>query len=547
MKTGDNLNIMEDKLYINGNILTMTSESPVASGFAVTGNRFRAVGTKDVLRRATAPQSPIVDLGGRTVIPGFIETHCHLSLYAITQLQADCRTPPNQSIQDVLERISNKAAAYGRGNWVRGWGFDDTLIDTKQHLTRGDLDAAAPHNPVFISHASGHLAYVNSEALRIAGIGPDTHQPINGVIHKDGRGLPTGLLMEDGAMGLVTRHFPAYDDKQLRTAMKKAVAMYFQAGITSAHDAAIGYFQEGRQVLRAYHELALSGQLKLRVYLTIVEKLYRKLRHLGIGTGFGSPNLRIGAVKFFQDGSIQAYTAALSEPYFNKSDIRGDLLFAQEDLDRLVAKYHSLGDQIAVHANGNLAIESVLLAFEKAQQCHPRPDARHMLVHCQLPSLDHIRRMRKIGVIPTFFANHIHYWGDRHERLFLGPERAARINPLATASKEGLAFTLHSDLPITPVDPLFSIHCAVNRITREGRVIGDKERISPADALLSYTRNAAYCSFEEMDKGTIQPGKLADFIILSDNPLGVSSDRIKDIRVLETVVGGRSVFKEKNL
>jgi predicted amidohydrolase YtcJ len=200
---------------------------------------------------------------------------------------------------------------------------------------------------------------------------------------------------------------------------------------------------------------------------------------------------------------------------------------------------------MAVHANGDRAIASALQAFERAERLHPRKDSRHLLIHCQLATRDQIRRMRELGVIPSYFVNHVYYWGDRHVSLFLGPERAARIDPLGTSVEEGLIFTLHSDLPVTPVDPLFSMDCAVNRRTREGRVLGPEERISAREALKAYTVHGAYSTFEEHCKGSIQLGKLADFAVLSENPLRAPPERIKEIKVLRTVLGGRTVYEAR--
>jgi predicted amidohydrolase YtcJ len=211
------------------------------------------------------------------------------------------------------------------------------------------------------------------------------------------------------------------------------------------------------------------------------------------------------------------------------------------DLDELVAKYHQKGLQIAVYSNGDAAIESVIAAIEGAQKAYPQNDMRHMIIHCQTASDDHIQRMVQLGIVPSFFANHVYYWGDRHESLFLGPQRAARIDPLGSSLKAGLRFTLHADTPVTPIPPLFSIYCAVNRITRNGKVLGAEECISPYDALKAYTTDAAFCSFEENLKGSITAGKMADFTVLSENPLKVAPENIKDIQVMETVVGGAPV------
>ena len=280
----------------------------------------------------------------------------------------------------------------------------------------------------------------------------------------------------------------------------------------------------------------------MRVYLTIMYEHYDKLIDLGLGRGFGSDSLKLGCVKLFQDGSIQGLTAALAEDYYNQPGFKGDLIMPQETLNQLIDKYHRAGLQMAVHANGDRAIGSVLKAMEKAQESFPRSDFRHMIIHCQTASDDHIHRMKRLGVVPNYFVNHVYYWGDRHLSTFLGPQRAGRIDPLGSSLRAGLEFVLHSDLPVTPLDPIFSIHTAVNRQTRQGEILGPEERIPVLEALKAYTVTAAKCSFEEHLKGSIEQGKLADFIVLTDNPMTCAPEKIKDIRVAATVVGGREVY-----
>jgi predicted amidohydrolase YtcJ len=348
--------------------------------------------------------------------------------------------------------------------------------------------------------------------------------------------------MEPAAIELVGKHQPVPDVDTFKTLIPEAVSIYNREGITSIHDGAVGYFGEGPEVIRAYIELMKESQLNVRVYLTIAQKLYSQLLELGLFQGFGSEQLRLGALKMFQDGSIQGITAALSEDYHCRPGFKGDLIMPQAELDYLVEEYHQKGLQLAIHANGDKAIESTLQALEKANGRYPRDNLRHMIIHCQTASGDHIRRMKKLRVIPSYFVNHVYYWGDRHLSQFLGPYRAARINPLASSIKKGLRFTLHADTPVTPISPIFSIHNAVNRVTRDGQCLGPEECISPTEALKAYTVDAAYCSFEEDVKGSIEPGKLADFTILSENPLTLPKERIKEIEVLQTVVGGKQVY-----
>jgi predicted amidohydrolase YtcJ len=530
------------KVFRNGKIVTMNPAMPEASAFAVFKGRFLAVGSGDAINRWVEDGTEVVDLKGKTVAPGFIETHNHLSSYAMTLMEADCRPETNKRIEDVKTHLREKVEKAKPGEWIKGWGYDDTLIAEKRHLTRADLDGVSSQHPIQVLHISGHLAYANSKALEIAGIGPETPQPAGGKIHKDGHDRPTGLLLEPGAIKLVGSHIPIPSLSDIRRVFPEAVRYCHQFGITSIHDSAIGYQGEAREVCQVYREMDEGGELNLRVYLTIMYDHYDKLIELGLGRGFGSDSLKLGCVKLFQDGSIQGLTAALGEDYHNQPGFKGDLIMPQEALDRLIDKYHRAGLQMAVHANGDRAIESVLQSMEKAQKSYPRSDFRHMIIHCQMASDDHIRRMKGLGVIPNYFVNHVYYWGDRHLSTFLGPRRARRIDPLGSSMKVGLEFVLHSDLPVTPLDPIFSMHNAVNRITRQGEVLGPEERVPVLEALKAYTVTAAKCSFEEHLKGSIEQGKLADFIVLSDNPLTCASEKIKDIRVKATVMGGREVY-----
>ena len=532
------------EIYFNANVITMDQGNPSAEAFAVCDGKFFSVDSNETLKNVSGKNVRFIDLGGRTVIPGFIESHCQPSEYATHFLQVECAPAAAGTIDDVKRNIRQRASSSPAGQWIRGFGFDDTLIGDRRHLTRKDLDEASPDNPVYITHVTSHIAYVNSLALSIAGIGPDTPQPSGGEIKKDKSGYPTGVLVEPSAMNQVSRLIPHYSVEERKKAFEKTFAYFHTNGITSSHDAAIGYFRDTPHILRTYSELERENRLSLRIYMTILEEYYAKLYDTGLGTCFGSVFLKLGGVKFFQDGSIQTLSAALSRGYENKPEWNGHLTWPQDELNRLVEKYHSAGLQVAIHCNGDAAIESVLQAFESAQAKYPRQRHRHMLIHCQMASEDQIRRMKALGAVPSYFINHVYYWGDRHRDIFLGEPRASIINPLGSSVREGLMFALHSDLPVTPVSPLEAMHTAVNRRTSSGLVLGADECISPMEAIKAYTINAAYCSFEENIKGGIEEGKLADFTVLNNNPLTVDPGEIKNIQVQATVVGGRLVFGE---
>ena len=533
---------MKAGLYTNADVVTMDENRPGADAFLVVGDRFHTVGTEKEVRAAAPRDVEVVDLLGRTVIPGLIETHNHLSYFSLTLLMADCSPFSNHSVDEVKSRLKEAAAGMGPDDWLVGWGYDDTLVEGARHLNRRDLDEAAPDRPALIMHASGHLSYTNSVGLALGGITRDTPQPAGGSFDVDEKGDPTGVLREPGAQMMVASHLPTPESSVFVETIPAAMAVYNREGITSVHDGAVGMVGQGVATYQAYQQLAAEDRMTFRVYMTTMHDFYDHLLAAGVRRGFGSDLLRVGSVKMFQDGSIQGLTAALLDGYHCQPDFRGHLIMPQEEMDELVARFHGQGLQIACHANGDGAIESVITAFERAQAGHPQPELRHMIIHCQMATDDHIARMRDLGLIPSYFPNHVFYWGDRHESLFIGPERAARIDPLGSSVRAGLRFTLHADTPVTPISPLHSIHCAVNRITRNGKLLGPDERISPYQALKAFTVDAAFSSFEEDAKGAIKPGLLADFTVLDKNPLTVDPLTIKDIAVSATYVGNRAVY-----
>ncbi len=536
---------MKKKIFTNCRVITMDDDNAWAESFGVLKDRFAAVGTQDEVWAWGGEDAEQIDLGGKTVLPGFIESHNHLSYFSLRMDHADCSTPPNTSIDQVLARLAQRAEQEPEGGWIFGYGFDNSLIDDSRHLNRDELDRIAPDHHIIVTHTSGHLGYANSKLLETMGIDHSTPDPEGGEIHRDASGRATGLLKETALfpiMGL----FPKPELDEVKALVKQGAALANESGVTSVHDAAIGMEGAGPMVVQAYRELAAENNLGLRAYLTLMSDFFDQYQGLGLGSGFGSDAVKLGSVKFFQDGSIQGHTGWLSAPYHDKAEeghVSGTIM-SQKTLDEKVETYHRQGLQIAIHGNGDAAIESIVEAVERAQAAYPREDPRHLLIHCQTVRPDQIPRMKACGLMPSYFVQHVYYWGDRHHDIFLGPDRAARISPLASSLKEGLIFTLHSDLPVTPMDPLHSIHTAVNRLTREGMVLGPEERIAVQDALKAYTIWAAMAGFEEDIKGSISPGNLADWVVLSDNPLEVAPETIKDIQVLETVCGGARVYRK---
>lgn len=525
-----------DRVWINGNILTMDPSGGTAQAVAVRDGRILAVGGNQAVRSAASPDASVVDLAGRTMLPGFYAAHDHFPASGFMgAFYVDLNSPPMGNIRDIgqlVAALAEKARTLRPGEWIIGRGYDDTLLAERRHPTRADLDRASTRHPIWIVHTSGHLGAANSLALETARIGRDTPQPAAGVIRRDASGEPTGVIEE--ALSLIGRHTPSPTLEQRMQAVKAATASYRARGVTTAVVAG-----GSRDRIVELKTARARGFLALG----IVQMLSG-----GDSVPAGASetaawrsrdgSIRTGAVKLFQDGSIQGYTGYLSAPYHERRE-RGYPARSKQELIAQVSRYHKAGYQIAIHGNGDAAIDDILDAFEAAQRDNPRSDTRHRIEHCQTAREDQLDRMKKLGVTPSFFVAHVYYWGDRHSNLFLGPERAARISPLASALRRGLRFTLHNDTPVTPVDPLHLVWCAVNRVTRAGAVLGPDQRIAALAALRAVTIDAAWQNFDETSRGSIEPGKIADLVILAENPLAVPPVRIRDIAILETFLAGR--------
>jgi predicted amidohydrolase YtcJ len=541
-----------DTLLINGTVVTLTGPDNdiIAEAIAITGDRISAVGRTTDLAQTAGPKTTIIDLGGHTVLPGFIDAHGHFpSTGLIEKHFVDLNSPPIGSVTSIDETVSaliEKAKTVPEGDWIQGRGYDDTLIAEMRHPTRWDLDRASTEHPIYISHISGHLGVANSLALELAGVSRDTPQPFGGKIRMDAEsGEPNGVLEEPPAMGFVTKLLPEFSEDDMIDAVAKAATDYASAGITTAQQGATG--PNGADVFTKTYE---QGRLPIRVHVWPVLQAMAALIEKG-GT-LKEPDadgmVTYRAVKGFADGSIQGYTGYLSQPYHSHSHndprYRGYPRMDREALAKQVMTVHNAGYQIAIHGNGDAAIDDVLYAFDRAQEANPRDDARHIVIHAQMTREDQMDRMAETGTIPSFFNMHTYYWGDRHWEIFMGPERAAQMSPASWAVRRGIPFTLHADTPVVPMEPLRIVWSAVNRLSSGGRVIGADQRISVIEALKGITTYAAYQAFEENDKGTIEPGKLADLVVLARNPLTIPPIELADIPVMRTMVGGRTVFEQ---
>lgn len=527
---------------LTGKIYTLGHSRPEVEGVAIRDGKIVYAGDAREAVRRGGPDAEVVDvLGDWVVLPGFVESHSHPILYGRYLEEVDCRYC--SSLDEIVDALRTRAKITPPGEWVVGNGYDHTLLKESRHPTRRELDLASAEHPILLRNITVHNVVANTPALRLAGITSATPAPEGGQIGRDAHGKPNGVLWE-WAQGLVRSHLPEANVADVRRQLEGAAGEYLSAGVTSVVDAAVG-LANGMRDAEVYALVAEDGGLPLRIGAAILYPLWKELQE-GVGPGLewrGDPErVRPVAVKSFQDGSIQIRTAALRQPYYGETEPADHhLIWPQEDLDRMVADAHSSGWQIWTHGNGDAAIDSILDAYEKALTKEPRTGHRHRVEHCQTAGEDQLDRIKNLGMAVSFFAPHVWYWGDRHRELFLGPERAARMDPLASALRRGIQFGLHNDSPVTPISPLLSVGTAVSRLTSGGRVLGIEQAIPVDRALRSMTLDSAYLAFEENLKGTLVEGKLGDAVVLEADPYEVAPEEIKDIPVAMTIVGGKIV------
>lgn len=535
-----------DCVIAGGTIHTLDPDRPSAEAVAIRDGRIVHVGDRAEAERQAGPKAERIDLAGRTAIPGFVESHSHPFLYGRNLENVDCRGAG--SIAEVIERIRERAAVTPAGEWVKGHSLDDTLLAEQRHPTRHELDAATADHPVFVTHVSAHSACASSLALERAGIDAGTPDPAQGHLERNADGVPTGVLWEFSQQLVLDRLPPATQD-DLDRQLGLAAERYLAAGVTSVVEMAVGLANDGVLEATALAGLAHGGGCPVRLGAAVMYPQWKRLR-AGEGPGLdwgGDPaRARPVGVKLFQDGSIQIGTAALTEPYLGSNEpADGHLLQSQDDYDRAVRDVHAAGWQLFTHANGDRAIDSVLDGYGQVLADGDGASRRHRIEHCQTAREDQLDRMARLGVPTSTFVAHVYYWGDRHRDRFLGPDRAARIDPLASMERRGIRFGLHNDTPVTPVSPLHSIATAVTRRTRDGEVLGAEQAISAAQGLRAMTLDSAWLAFEENDKGSLVAGKLGDVTVLDDDPLVTSADAIADIPVAMTIVGGRVAWTSR--
>ena len=581
---------MTTTIYSARRIITMNPRCPEATHVAVRDGHILGAGALDELAGWGGYE---IDerFAGKVIMPGFVEGHCHSwegSAWEDTYLGFFDRTAPDgtlhsglKSIDAVVERFRDAAAsaaadaATGPGaeesrsggsngsdgsdgsggagetggagtpdtpgettEAAMGWGFDPIFFGGRR-MVAADLDRVSATRPVIVMHQSGHIVNVNSEALRRAGITRDTN--VQGLV-RDAHGEPTGELQGPALRSIVYRAAgrDRFLDMGRGDSLWRFAASARRAGVTTATDLANELPEE-----TVASQVAATAREDFP--LRIVPAFFAAARPAADGVEWvksliprSHERLRYGLVKLVLDGSIQGFTARMKWPgYYNGHENGLWYVEPNEELPRVLGTFHRAGLQVHIHTNGDEATEAAIDAIETVLREHPAADARFTLQHCQMAHDAHFRRMARLGICANLFANHLYYWGDQHYALTMGPERAGRMDAAGTAKRLGVPFSIHSDAPVTHLAPLFTAWCAVNRRTASGRVLGEAERLTVADALHAITLGAAFTLKLDTEIGSIETGKRADFAILEDDPLAVAPEALKDVVVWGTVVGGR--------
>lgn len=544
-----------DTIFFGGPILTMAGEEPAyADAVVVDEGRIAFVGAKDEAMAWRGEQTRIVDLGGKAMLPGFIDGHGHAWMSGFQRSVANLLPPPDGDGTDIatLMRIlktwaEENPAFVGQTGWIVGFGYDDAQLAEKRHPVASEIDFVSLDRPVLLVHQSGHLAALNHKALELTGISADSPNPEGGVIRREGDGrTPNGVLEETAIYAPMYAVFGRFDDAMNERLARAGLTAYAEFGYTTAQEGGAS-----ADIIATWQRLAEVSALPIDVVaypyqqpgLEYLESQGDHAVQADYTSGF-----RVGGLKLSLDGSPQGKTAWLTKPYKvpppgQPDDYVGYPIYRDDAVvDGMVGRAYERGWQVLAHCNGDAAAEQFINAVDKAVATHGKEGRRDVMIHAQTVREDQLDRMRDLGIMPSFFTMHTYYWGDWHRDETLGKDRAYRISPTASTLQRGMRFTAHHDAPVALPSSIMILHTTVNRLSRSGDLIGGEQRVSPYTALKSLTEWAAYQYFEEDKKGTIETGKVADFVILDRDPLAVDPLSLKDLRVVETIKRGATVY-----
>jgi len=533
-----------DLIFFGGNILTMDDNQPVVEAIAVKDGRITAIGTKENIIKLRTWKTKIVNLQGKTLMPGLIEAHCHPIATAVLSQVVNISGFTYNSRAEIMATIGAAVKKASPGKWVLAFGWDPVLVKDLRNPTLAELDSISTEVPIFILTQMMHQAFVNNAVYKTAKITRSTPDPPGGgTFLKDVDGNLNGVIYEFSALQKILKKMPKTPQGTAELLLNLQYAQYAKAGYTTI--AALGPVNIAGYPLNFMASLSRNADVPVRSF---VYPLKKQLDRSVWPSGYGNDHFRIKGVKLYMDGSPYTGGAAFAEPYLNtevtlkrmklQSNHRGKVNYSEASLLQTLTKYHNAGYQIAIHAQGEIAIQMILNAFTEIMENYPRLDHRHRLEHNALITKNQIIQAQKLGLTLSFFMDHVYYYGEQLPQI-VGPDRAARFMPLGSAFAVGHRASIHTDNPATPVDPFRVISTAVTRKTKDrGDILGPTERVTINDALKAVTINAAWQLFEDDQRGSITVGKAADFVLLSHNPLRIQPENIKNISALCTWIDG---------
>jgi predicted amidohydrolase YtcJ len=531
-----------DLVVYNAKIYTMEDSALRAEAFAIKDGRFAVVGSNESAKRLTGKGTQTLDAKQMTVVPGFIDCHNHaggnILLYEV--LVGNPFTVEFVTIASIIEKLKAKAQATPPGFWVDGYFFDDTKVKDNRQLNVHDLDQVSKDHPVVVHHRGGHTSFYNSKALELAKINKDTPNPPGGTYDRDTTGELNGRITDRARsvfekVGKRVTFTDEQKEQRNRDGLAHISKEFTRFGLTSVH-------HEGGDLF-ALQQVRTRGDLRHRVSYEVSGSMLEAMIANGIMTGFGDEWIKLGATsEHTADGSFSERTMAISRPYLDITPpYKGNVTETQEDLNAWVERVHRAGIQVNCHANGDVAIDMVLTAYERAQKLYPLPDARPKITHCTLINDDLLKRIKAVGAVPAAFTTYAYYNADKFH--FYGEDFMKRSMAYRSFIDAGIPAAAGSDFSPGPFAPLMGIQGMVTRTGWNGQTWGANQRISIDEALRVNTLNGAYASYEEKIKGSIIAGKLADFVILAEDPHVVDKDKIKDIEIVRTVTGGTTVYQ----
>ncbi len=529
-------------IFINAKIITMDDEMSEATCLSIKDGRIVAVGDEAAVREASDPDCEVIDCEGRTMLPGFIEPHFHFFPCSSIERYENVGPFRFEQVDDALARMRELADAAGPDDWIMGRQFDPSLQEGADLLTRDMLDTVSTTNPVVVYNASLHFAYCNSKALEIAGITKDTPDDPNSPYGRDDSGEPNGVLTGGGAIASVMRHNQANKQLDLAQSSLAVIQRANSLGITLFADQATG-MTAGVKEVDIYQALGQSGQMTTRLRYSLSYGIAERWKQTEIACGDGDELVRCTSWKIVSDGSNQGFSGLQREPYLYRED--SGLPYVEPDtLKEMVLERAAAGWALAIHANGDKAIDNVLDAYEAAFDEGLLTNTPCRIEHCSILHDDHIERIAKMGLSPSFLIGHVYYWGQAMRDKVFGHSKACLLDRTAACEEKGIRWTIHSDEPVTEMGPL---RCVENAVTRKmwkepETILAPEECISVEAALRSITRDAAWQCHSDHEVGTLEAGKFADIVILDDDPRTVDPNKISEINVLETWMGGKRVY-----